>query len=159
MQHSTSMSRVYDRQRVMRGHGIGSIFASLFRRAIPLLKRGGKYLAKQALHTGSAAVKDIITGEEKPREAFRKHLKAAKKRVTADAKKRVVRYLQTGRGVRRVNMKHSGHGIRSAKDRRRKRTARRKRKAARRKSTKGIKRKRKSSSGCSKKARCDVLFK
>ena len=53
---------IFRGRRVQRGHGFGSIFASLFRRALPILKRGGKYLGKKALRAGSGVLEDIERG-------------------------------------------------------------------------------------------------
>jgi hypothetical protein len=40
---------VYVGTRYQRGHGLGSIFGSLFKSAVPLLKRGAKTLGREAL--------------------------------------------------------------------------------------------------------------
>jgi hypothetical protein len=39
---------VYVGTRYQRGHGLGSIFESLFKSAVPLLKRGAKTLGREA---------------------------------------------------------------------------------------------------------------
>ena len=53
---------IFRGRHVERGHGFGSIFISLFNRAIPLLKRVGKYLGKKALRAGSGVLEDIKRG-------------------------------------------------------------------------------------------------
>ena len=49
----------YAGNRNQRGHGF---FSSLFRFAVPFLKRGGLSLAKHLLHTGSNIVSDVEAG-------------------------------------------------------------------------------------------------
>ena len=49
--------------RRQRGYGLGGIFASLFRGAVPLLKQGAKAVGKQMLSTGSQVLGDVIQGE------------------------------------------------------------------------------------------------
>ena len=49
MQQSGSGLPVYAGGRGQRGHGIGSILSGFFRSAVPFLKRGLKFLGRQAL--------------------------------------------------------------------------------------------------------------
>ena len=46
---------VYTGVRIQRGHGLGSIFGSLFRRAVPLLKKGARSLALKGVKAGARA--------------------------------------------------------------------------------------------------------
>lgn len=75
-------------QRYMKGHGLGSIFAGLFRRALPFMKEGGKYLAKQALRTGTNTVYDILQGEA-PKQALKRRVNEAKTKIIKDTKQKV----------------------------------------------------------------------
>src|SRR5678816_4632801 len=62
--------RVFRGSRMQRGYGLGGFFASLFRRAIPLFKSGGKYIAKKAARTGINTIQDIMGGVD-PRSAVK----------------------------------------------------------------------------------------
>lgn len=73
--------------RPQRGHGIGSLFAGLFRTAVPLitpllkrgLKAGGKAIGRAVLKKVARKI-----GEPSPRP-----VKRARKRIVSDKKKRV----------------------------------------------------------------------
>ena len=54
---------VFEGQHLQRGHGLGSVFSSLFRVAKPFLRQGGRYIARHALNTGSAFANDVLNGE------------------------------------------------------------------------------------------------
>jgi hypothetical protein len=49
--------------RYQRGHGLGSIIGSLFKSAVPLLKRGAKTLGREALKTGLNLASDVMEGQ------------------------------------------------------------------------------------------------
>ncbi len=48
--------------RGQRGHGLGNLFGSLFRSAMPLIKRGAMALGKRALNTGMHVARDVVAG-------------------------------------------------------------------------------------------------
>jgi len=82
------------------GFSLGGLFKGLARVAMPVLKRAGKSVAKQALQTGMEVANDALSGkdigqalEERSRVAGRKLLKKATK-VTAQPKRK--RKLQKG---------------------------------------------------------------
>ena len=80
---------VYAGSRGQRGHGF---FSSLFRLAVPFLKKGGLSLAKHLLHTGSNIVSDVESGQ-----------------FIRDAAKK--RFIETGKGVlNEVTGGQFGHG-------------------------------------------------
>ena len=54
---------VYAGTRYQRGHGLGSICGSLFKSAVPLLKRGAKTLGREALKTGLNLASDVMEGQ------------------------------------------------------------------------------------------------
>ena len=54
---------VYVGTRYQRGHGLGSIFGSLFKSAVPLLMRGAKTLGCEALKTGLNLASDVMEGQ------------------------------------------------------------------------------------------------
>lgn len=53
-----------------RGHGIGSFLGGLFRRVLPLLKKGSLALGKELINTGSHFINDIENNVH-PKEAFK----------------------------------------------------------------------------------------
>lgn len=133
--------RFYSSQRVMRGHGLGRIFASLLRRALPFLKQGGKYLAKKAAHTGVLLTSDIASGEN-PRQAVKKRLREVKSQVKGDARKRIIKFVQTGKGVKRsTRNKKRKRGKKTTAARKKKSVNKKKKKAVNRKKTQQKKKK------------------
>ena len=59
-----------------RGHGLGSLFGSLLRSAMPLIKRGAVALGRGALKTGVRIAGDVLSGQ---------NIKTAAKRRVTDA--------------------------------------------------------------------------
>jgi hypothetical protein len=53
----------YRGARFQRGYGIGGIFKSLARYAIPLFKKGAKVVGKRALQTATEVGQDVIQGK------------------------------------------------------------------------------------------------
>ena len=51
-----------------RGHGLGSLFRSLLRSAMPLIKRGAVALGKGALKTGVRIADDVLSGQSLKRQ-------------------------------------------------------------------------------------------
>lgn len=82
-------------RRVQRGSGLGSIFASLFRRATPFIKTGAKYLARQGLKTGSKIVEDLLEGEDLKTSAQR-NLKRMHTNVKRDVKRNLLKRMKGG---------------------------------------------------------------
>lgn len=56
---SSGISRIYVGSPYQRGHGIGKFLGGLFRKAIPLLARGGKAIGREALRTGLNVLGDV----------------------------------------------------------------------------------------------------
>jgi hypothetical protein len=73
-----------------RGHGVGSVFAGLFRRILPMLKS----LAPQALRTGADFIDDISKGKSWKDAAFSRLPQTLSKLAFGDAN-------QSGSGVQR----------------------------------------------------------
>src|SRR5678816_1160679 len=96
--------RVFRGSRMQRGYGLGGFFASLFRRAIPLFKSGGKYLAKKAARTGIDTFQDIMVGVD-PRTAVKRRLADASDEMLDDVKRKIRRKM-TGQGVGPVSYTH-----------------------------------------------------
>jgi len=93
----------YQGHNYQRGAGLGTIFSSLMRYALPFLKSAGKAVAKQGLQTGIDLAGDVLAGQ---------NIKAAtKRRVRTGArklyKKAVNKLNQTGTGTRRRKRKRT----------------------------------------------------
>ena len=58
------MIPIYHGRRRQRGYGIGGTFASLFRKALPLLKSTGFAVGKEALRAGADALDAFETGDQ-----------------------------------------------------------------------------------------------
>jgi len=79
-----------------RGHGLGGIFASLFKAAMPVLKsvapvlkRGAKAVAKEAITTGAQIASDALAGDNW-KDSAAKHGTAATKRLVKKGTKNLV---------------------------------------------------------------------
>lgn len=69
---------IYRGGRRQRGHGIGGVFKSLFRKAMPILAEGGKVIAKHAAEMGKNVLADVSRGETDIAKSFERHgVKAA----------------------------------------------------------------------------------
>jgi len=64
---------IYRGGRRQRGHGIGGVFKNLFRSAMPMIKEGGKIVAKNALNLGANVLADMRSGENNVGKAFERH--------------------------------------------------------------------------------------
>ena len=92
-----------------RGHGLGGIFSSLFRAAIPIfksvspaLKQGAKALAREAITTGANIATDALKGEDW-KESASKHSKAAAKTLISSGASKLTRMLDDKRNVPNSN--------------------------------------------------------
>lgn len=85
---------------MQRGYGLGGLFSSLFRRAIPLFKSGGKYLAKKAVKTGLNTIHDISSGAQ-PRTAVKRRLADISDEMLDDVKRKIRRKMTGGGGLRK----------------------------------------------------------
>ncbi len=93
---------------LQRGYGLGGLLGGLFRKAVPLLKKGATMIGKQALRTGIGIADDVMAGHY-IKTAAKRMIKAGTKQLGSD----VLRRVQTGRGrgrprkkaPRRVNKK------------------------------------------------------
>jgi hypothetical protein len=56
--------QVFRGSHTQRGYGLGGFFASLFRRALPLLTRGAKVVGKELIRTGVDVASDVLEGAD-----------------------------------------------------------------------------------------------
>ena len=93
-----------------RGHGLGSLFGSLLRSAMPLIKRSAVALGKGALKTGVRIAGDVLSGQ---------NIKTAAKRRVTDAVMSSIR-APPGKRIKRAAAKATFTAV---KRRRKKRTS------------------------------------
>ena len=93
------MDRMFVGRKTMRGSGLGGFFSSLFRRIIPYIKTGGKYLATAAAQTGVNTARDIIGGAN-PRQALKRRIADTSDRMLDEVKAKIRRKM-TGRGLKK----------------------------------------------------------
>ena len=79
--------------RIQRGYGIGGIFKSLARIAIPLFKRGAKAVGKRALQAATEVGQDVLEGKNVIESA-----KSRGKQAAGDVAKAAANKVMAGRG-------------------------------------------------------------
>jgi hypothetical protein len=83
---------------MQRGYGIGSIFKSLARYAIPLFKQGAKVVGKRALQAATEVGQDVLRGKN-VRESAKTHGREVIKMFAEQGAKALLH--QAGRGSKR----------------------------------------------------------
>ena len=81
------------------GYGLGSIFASIFRRAVPIVKRGMTYLGRKAVEGAVSTARDVLTGENL-RSAARRNFHKSGNDIL-DTGYKYAKSRMTGRGMKR----------------------------------------------------------
>ena len=69
---------VFRGSRYQRGYGIGSLLSSVLRTAIPLVKKAGKVIGKQALKTSLDIGQDLMDGKNFRQSAKQRGLQSAR---------------------------------------------------------------------------------
>lgn len=72
----------YSGTQYQRGYGLGSIFASIGRAVLPLVKSGAKAVGKQVLRSGSQFAGDLIAGKNAKQAAVRRAKQAGSRLLT-----------------------------------------------------------------------------
>lgn len=100
-----------------RGHGLGGIFASLFKAAMPVLKsvapvlkRGAKAVAREAITTGAQVATDALAGEDWKKSAA-KHSNLVARRLV----KKGAQNLSSMLNERNITTKRKGGKAKSIK--------------------------------------------
>jgi hypothetical protein len=78
--------------RMQRGYGIGGIFKSLARYAIPLLEQGAKVVGKRALQAAVEVGQDVLQG---------KNVKSRGKQAVSDVAENAAKKVMTGKGFKK----------------------------------------------------------
>ena len=63
-QHGGTILPGFKGASIQRGYGLGSMFQSLFRSFVPLLKTGAKAVGERALNTGIGVAQDVLAGKK-----------------------------------------------------------------------------------------------
>lgn len=90
-----------------RGYGIGGLFRSLFRAAVPLFKSGAKAVGKQLFHSGVDVLKDVSQGGD-VKMAVKRRMKEAGKQLTDKAAVKMKTMIGSGKNKKR---KHASKRI------------------------------------------------
>ena len=96
------------------GYGIGGLFRSLFRAAVPLFKSGAKAIGKQLFHSGVDVLKDITKGED-IKVAAKQRLKQAGQQLTDKAADKMKTMIGSGKKSKKRKQSHKHVIKRSAK--------------------------------------------
>ena len=124
--------------RYQRGRGLGSLFSSLFRQAMPIVKRGIRYLGKQALQGSLDTARDVMEGTDF-KTAARRNLRSRGNNIL-DTSYKYAKNRMSGRGIKRKRkVKRSANKRRKTVKRK---TVKRKKKTRKRKANKGKTKKR-----------------
>ena len=94
----------YRGARMQRGYGIGGIFKSLARYAIPLFKQGAKVVGKRALQAATEVGQDVLQGKN-VRESVETHGGKVVKDFAEQGARTLLR--QTGHGCKRRRSQRS----------------------------------------------------
>ncbi len=122
---------IYQGTPYQRGAGLGSLFKSLWRFALPLAKSVGKSVGKQALRSASAIASDVAEGRDL-KDAFEDHATEGARRLVRKGAKQIRRKVQRGGGLGKPTLK--GTKVAKAINRGRIQKGRRKKKKTTRKS-------------------------
>ena len=68
------INNVYEGSYQQRGHGLGSFFTGLFRRALPFHAKGARTVAKEALRAGVNILDDVAENSKSFKKAFRNRM-------------------------------------------------------------------------------------
>ena len=97
---NNSKFNVYRGVRGQRGHGgIGNFFASLFRSAMPLMKKSAKYLSREALNTSVRTAHDVMEGKNL-KASLKKNLRKSGEDIL-DKTYTYVKKKMSGKGIKR----------------------------------------------------------
>ena len=68
------INNIYVGSQHQRGHGLGSFFTGLFRRALPFLTKGARVVGKEALCAGVNILDDVAENNRSFKEAFKNRI-------------------------------------------------------------------------------------
>lgn len=86
------------------GYGLGGLFRSLFRAAVPMLKSGAKAIGKQLFHSGVNILSDVSRGENL-KLATKRRMKEAGRELTDRAAVKMKTMIGSGHNKKRKQKK------------------------------------------------------
>ena len=129
----------YKGGRTQRGHGLGSLFRKLFRSFRPLLKTGGRYIAKKGLNLGYNTLNDTLAGQDF-KSSLRKRFRDTRSDMRQDVNAKLRRIMK-GRGKRRKKSKKNKKGKNKRVNKKKKKSTKRRKSSAKKTSIRKKKRK------------------
>lgn len=99
----SGISNVYIGAPNQKGHGIGSFLGGLFRRILPLLKRGATAVGREALRSGVNVVGDVLERDIPIRDSIRARARESGTNLKRKAEEKL-ETLMTGSGYKRAGM-------------------------------------------------------
>lgn len=100
-QRGSGISQYYAGSPYQKGYGIGSIFAGLFRSAIPFLRPALSVVGREALHAGVNVLSNTLTHHTPLKEALRNQWQASASSLAEKAKQGVRQMVGSGAGIRK----------------------------------------------------------
>lgn len=111
------ISHVYIGTPNQRGHGIGSFLGGLFRRVLPLLKKGAKAVGKEALRTGVNVAGDVLERNIALKDAVRSRVRESGGNLKRKAEDKIDTLMRGG-GYKTHKISRSSHSPIKRKPRR-----------------------------------------
>lgn len=101
-QYGGSSIPIFSGAKTQIGYGLGGIFGSLLKAALPVIKRGATSLGKTAIKTGINIAKDGLSGKN-IKQAVSKNLKEAGKDVLSDSLSGISNFLSPPKNTSKSN--------------------------------------------------------
>lgn len=111
------ISHVYIGTPNQRGHGIGSFLGGLFRRVLPLIKKGAKAVGKEALRTGVNVAGDVLERNITLKDAVRERVRESGGKLKRKAEEKIDT-LMRGSGYKTRKISRTAHSLIERKPRR-----------------------------------------
>lgn len=147
------ISHVYIGTPHQRGHGIGSFLGGLFRRVLPLLRKGAAVVGKEALRTGANIASDMLKKDMSLKDAFHVRARESRDNLKRKASDKIDK-LMKGSGYKKRKIVRSRH---SSSGRVAKRVARRKKTSVKKKRTQKKKTQKRRASGKIRRTVADIF--
>lgn len=106
------ISHVYIGTPNQRGHGIGSFLGGIFRRVLPLLRKGASAVGKEALRAGANIAGDMMKKDMSLKDAFRTRVRESGGNLKRKAEEKIETLMRgSGYKTRKIaRIRHSSSG-------------------------------------------------
>ena len=88
------INNVYVGSQHQRGHGLGSFFTGLFRRALPFFAKGARAVGKKALRAGVHILDDVAKNNRSFKEAFKNRINESGQNLKRNAVEKLHRIME-----------------------------------------------------------------